>query len=791
MSPTGVPPNPKPDTVWSGTTAGTSYTEDLTLDRLGKHHVAARFVFRSHWVPQARHRCQDHEDWHEGGETESGLGSTPAEEGKLCHFEAVFPRAVGVLLDRFKMRDLTLQMSKGKWDTAGWGNGPGDGASGEYTPGGAEMWARLPAQGAWESWVGLRRSMSGLYCSSLDGMDEARVHTPAEMTMPGEHRQTSNDTTILRGTLPREPVCTENLIPLIKMLPCRSKAGLGSLLHPMRLFQSDFHSISVRASATFSDTTAEVNPGAPTNPPPESVAGGEGDVITSLTLEQTVLAVFRPRPHLPSAASPNKSRGLGSGDSGKSGSDGTGTGDDGGTVKAIPEGEGWSVSSLLLPPASATSDAVRAEMLQLGGCPVATRSAIHVVGGKVESGGREQPPSDGCAVSGAACDTALAGSDVVTRLLLPVGAESESNAESQEATTSGSSSISDFMQKKLWDDGVVDAGGAGAAEGDGAVAQLGHYLSGRGGTRGVSVANLVNMHPTSDAFVDFLQPVPYFMEPLLGTLRARLAPSSPSSEDNPSALYHSAGSAAGARAGPLVSLARNVTFTPGEGRRPAVVEARLWVPAASTVVLGFDFFKRFLTVDDFPPDPSRGFDIPPPLARFFFAEEETEGGAENATCKGPGGGDGGDRVRRGGVCPPEEGRGGGGGGGGRVVYAYGEATLLDTPQPDFSMPFNVITFTSTVITFFLGTAINLLVRKSRRAKKKKDWDTAGAPPGKDGDGSEQTGNRTGGPADGRHRWFDRPRRALSGALGGLFGGSRGPTGTGRRIQKELGRLKGD
>lgn len=52
-----------------------------------------------------------------------------------------------------------------------------------------------------------------------------RVHTPAEMAMPGENCQTCNGTTVLRGTLPREPVCTENLIPLIKMLPCRSKVS--------------------------------------------------------------------------------------------------------------------------------------------------------------------------------------------------------------------------------------------------------------------------------------------------------------------------------------------------------------------------------------------------------------------------------------------------------------------------------------------------------------------------------------------------------------------------------------
>lgn len=77
----------------------TSYTEDLSLQRLGHDHVAARFVFRSTWVPQERHRCQDHEDWR--GE-EGKSAESQGQRAKLCHFDAVFPRAVGVLLDRFK-----------------------------------------------------------------------------------------------------------------------------------------------------------------------------------------------------------------------------------------------------------------------------------------------------------------------------------------------------------------------------------------------------------------------------------------------------------------------------------------------------------------------------------------------------------------------------------------------------------------------------------------------------------------------------------------------------------------
>ena len=37
------------------------------------------------------------------------------------------------------------------------------------------------------------------------------------------------------------------------------------------------------------------------------------------------------------------------------------------------------------------------------------------------------------------------------------------------------------------------------------------------------------------------------------------------------------------------------------------------------------------------------------------------------------------------------------------------------PLPDFSMPYNVITLTSTAVAFFLGTMLNVLVRKKHKA----------------------------------------------------------------------------
>lgn len=73
-----------------------------------------------------------------------------------------------------QMRDLSLQMSKGRWDTAGWGNGPGAGASGEYTPGEwpitRRFWPLIRRFG--KARVKARRAL--VYCSSCTAVLEGR-----------------------------------------------------------------------------------------------------------------------------------------------------------------------------------------------------------------------------------------------------------------------------------------------------------------------------------------------------------------------------------------------------------------------------------------------------------------------------------------------------------------------------------------------------------------------------------------------------------------------------------------
>lgn len=47
------------------------------------------------------------------------------------------------------------------------------------------------------------------------------------------------------AAIPSENVCTENLTPFVKLLPCKAQAGIASLLNPHKLFDADWHGMSI------------------------------------------------------------------------------------------------------------------------------------------------------------------------------------------------------------------------------------------------------------------------------------------------------------------------------------------------------------------------------------------------------------------------------------------------------------------------------------------------------------------------------------------------------------------
>lgn len=85
-----------------------------------------------------------------------------------------------------------------------------------------------------------------------------------------------------------------------------------------------------------------------------------------------------------------------------------------------------------------------------------------------------------------------------------------------------------------------------------------------------------------------------------------------------------------------------------------------------------DVTKAFLRYTEHPPDAQRGWDLPPAVLVPIRTDE-----------KGPNG----------------------------VERVYTPILLVDLATPDFSMPYNVIIMSSTLITFIFGSIFNLLTRK--------------------------------------------------------------------------------
>jgi len=156
----------------------------------------------------------------------------------------LFPLALGQILREYSVTELHLTLNAGNWNYDRWGypEEPGVGT-------GAELWTWM-GDGAVltvdERWQGLRNALAGLFCASLGSLDEQRTTSPVLTFQPeGDLPDWTSSHQLRHATLPSEHVCTENLTPFLKLLPCKSLSGIATLLNPHRLFDADWHGLGV------------------------------------------------------------------------------------------------------------------------------------------------------------------------------------------------------------------------------------------------------------------------------------------------------------------------------------------------------------------------------------------------------------------------------------------------------------------------------------------------------------------------------------------------------------------
>ncbi|CAG8462227.1 12559_t:CDS:10 [Ambispora leptoticha] len=156
-------------------------------------------------------------------------------------------------MQQYSVRELHLTFTQGRWEYDKWGY-PLSSSAGT----GVELWAWLwKNENLDDNWKSLTNALSGLFCASLNFIDETKTVQPQLSFRPeGPYNDTElYDSAELRtGSLPHENVCTENLTPWIKLLPCKSTAGIASLVNGHELYNSNFHSMSINVRPVCQDS---------------------------------------------------------------------------------------------------------------------------------------------------------------------------------------------------------------------------------------------------------------------------------------------------------------------------------------------------------------------------------------------------------------------------------------------------------------------------------------------------------------------------------------------------------
>ncbi|CDR47941.1 CYFA0S40e00166g1_1 [Cyberlindnera fabianii] len=201
------------------------YSETLDITPLPRNHMFASFKF--------------------------DLESEPynvSQRSPYTHYKA-FPRALAPILASTNTRDLHMRFGQGWWDSEHWGQLPDSGVSAGGV--GIEVWAVIEAktkEESFEQWITLVNILSGLFCASLNFIDSSKTIYPVKSFAPSRDIplfDQESELFLIRASLPSEPVCTENLTPFMKFIPTRGKAGLASLLDGHRIFESEWHMMSI------------------------------------------------------------------------------------------------------------------------------------------------------------------------------------------------------------------------------------------------------------------------------------------------------------------------------------------------------------------------------------------------------------------------------------------------------------------------------------------------------------------------------------------------------------------
>ncbi|KAK3136701.1 hypothetical protein QOZ80_5BG0441180 [Eleusine coracana subsp. coracana] len=542
------------------------FTEELLLRPLPDRKALAHFHFRSSAPPSAA-------------------------AGRHHH---IFPKAISQLVQKFHISELELSFTQGRWNYEQWG-GSDPMSTSNAKPPGVELWAvfDLPLSEIDATWKNLTHTLSGLFCASINFLESSTSFSAPQWGFK------VNEANLRYGALPREAVCTENLTPWLKLLPCRDKAGIASLLYRPSIYKGYYHSqkLKLRSSQTL-------------------------DIV----LDQTLTVVLQPN-----TAS--------------------------GKQQHSTDGQlqpNWSMRHLFNSKLS-------------GKCLVSKSSRIFLeidkgVADKVRKSGTDDSWNNEFFVLSSSPDRVI----------------EEVNNLKVQSSIIYEYDINIYSEEKPFDVGITWKLPL-LWSCTPSPYHTSRFLMGSGNERGSIALSFLSTNlqkqisgSSDDCSIKavIFQVVPWYVK----------------------VYYHSLEIFIDGNRKTISEVVDKIHVTPSEDKLlPGTLEMLLRFPCGmQSATLTLDFDKGFLHIDEYPPDANQGFDIPSALVSFPEFSSARSYPEIESSFQSP-------------LLEDFQEDG--------VVKSYTEVLLVPLTTPDFSMPYNVITFTCTVLALYFGSLLNALRRR--------------------------------------------------------------------------------
>ncbi|KAG5681097.1 hypothetical protein PVAND_010563 [Polypedilum vanderplanki] len=204
------------------------FNEELVIKELNNNFVNTFFQFTTQWNYQTYNNDLLHTDF--------------------------LSRSISELFLHYDIVELHITLSNGLWKTESWGFPI------ESAGSGGELYAwfknHLSEDDIKKQWIELSEALSGLLCASFSFVEETNTINPEFSFRPTSSWNVPLNSSFLRYTaLPREVVCTENLTPWKKLLPCDSQEGFVSLLNAQHIYSTNYHSLGIHVRHICIDQT--------------------------------------------------------------------------------------------------------------------------------------------------------------------------------------------------------------------------------------------------------------------------------------------------------------------------------------------------------------------------------------------------------------------------------------------------------------------------------------------------------------------------------------------------------